>query len=150
MLSNIPLLSWLELRYLLLSLILIPLTRLSINRWGLQRVHLWLWRHIPQHSAKNPALTEKKLIRLCRVMTKGANLSFIHTTCLHRSLTICWLLQRRGIGCELHIGVTRQNGIFAAHAWVEKDGTVLNDKRDKVLKFVEFDQPLTPKMFDTQ
>ena len=45
--------------------------------------------------------------------------------CLPRSLAIFVLLRRRGVPARLHIGVKRFP--FAAHAWVECLGEVLDD-----------------------
>jgi hypothetical protein len=50
--------------------------------------------------------------------------------CLPRSLMLCWLLRRRGIDSQLHIGVRKGNGKMEAHAWVERNGVILNDQPD--------------------
>jgi hypothetical protein len=47
-------------------------------------------------------------------------------TCLTQALAAYVLLARRGHHSNLRIGVTRdRKGEFVAHAWLEKDGTVL-------------------------
>ena len=46
--------------------------------------------------------------------------------CLQRSATTAVLLKRRGVSAELVIGA--QPVPFKAHAWVEVDGRVVNDK----------------------
>ena len=47
-------------------------------------------------------------------------------TCLTQALAAYVLLGRRGHHSNLRIGVTRDpKGTFVAHAWLEKDGTVL-------------------------
>ena len=46
--------------------------------------------------------------------------------CLQRSAASTWLLRRHGISAELVIGV--QQLPFKAHAWVEVDGSVVNDR----------------------
>lgn len=48
--------------------------------------------------------------------------------CLPRAMTLYVLLRRRGIPATLSIGVKRFP--FAAHAWVECLGEVLDDSRD--------------------
>ena len=66
--------------------------------------------------------------------------------CLVRSLTLGWFLGRRGIPFEVRIGVpggqstigANRNPDFSAHAWVEHDGVVLNDKQDIALDFAPF------------
>src|SRR5437867_5183415 len=42
-------------------------------------------------------------------------------TCLKSALVLWWVLGRRGVPAVLHIGVARQDGQLAAHAWVEHD-----------------------------
>lgn len=47
-------------------------------------------------------------------------------TCLTQALASHVLLGRQGCISNLRIGVTRDaNGVFIAHAWLEKDGVVL-------------------------
>jgi len=53
--------------------------------------------------------------------------------CLQRSAATACLLKSRGIQAEMVIGA--QQMPFKAHAWVEVDGRVVNDK------------PYTPKMY---
>jgi len=67
---------------------------------------------------------------------------FLSTNCLERSLVLCWLLERRGIDAQLRIGARKQTGRFEAHAWVEVDGTVLNDAPKPDLQFTPFDHPI--------
>lgn len=49
--------------------------------------------------------------------------------CLQRSAVLTWLLRRRGIQAQLIIGC--RHTPFYAHAWVEVDGVIVND-REKV------------------
>jgi hypothetical protein len=47
--------------------------------------------------------------------------------CVPRALTLRWLLGRHGLPTELKIGVLRQDGTLAAHAWVERDGRAIGE-----------------------
>jgi Transglutaminase-like superfamily len=47
--------------------------------------------------------------------------------CLDRSMTLWWLLRRRGIAADLRIGARKESGRFEAHAWVELGGEALDD-----------------------
>lgn len=47
--------------------------------------------------------------------------------CLSQSLVMRLLLNRKGISTELKIGLSQSKGVFDAHAWLEKDGMILND-----------------------
>ena len=40
------------------------------------------------------------------------------------------------------IGVRRQDGEFLAHAWVEREGAVLNDRSDVRLHYAAFDRAM--------
>jgi hypothetical protein len=47
-------------------------------------------------------------------------------TCLTQALAAKYLLERSGRSVQLHLGVTKQDGRFMAHAWLECEGeTVL-------------------------
>jgi len=67
--------------------------------------------------------------------------------CLIRSLALAWLLKRRGIPFVIRIGVPSKTALkqgnkpvaFSAHAWVEHDGIVLNDRPDIASRFSAFD-----------
>jgi hypothetical protein len=66
--------------------------------------------------------------------------------CLLRSLALGWFLGRKGIPFEIQIGVPGGNaGVsdgsepdFSAHAWLELDGVVLNDRQDIAAEFSPF------------
>lgn len=47
------------------------------------------------------------------------------TTCLVRAITLQRLLSMNGHGSELKIGVGKEKGQFAAHAWLVRDRRVL-------------------------
>lgn len=54
--------------------------------------------------------------------------------CLYRSLGLSAFLRRNGIGNDLCIGIT--DVPFTSHAWVERDGCVLNDTLEKANEYV--------------
>jgi len=80
---------------------------------------------------------------IARFEDAAARHLFVRTNCLERSLVLCWLLEKRGIGARLCIGARKEEGRFEAHAWVEVDGTVLNDMPMPHLHFAPFEQPMT-------
>ncbi len=49
-------------------------------------------------------------------------------TCLRRSLTLQWLLSRNGLETRLEFGVRRQEGKLQAHAWLEYQGQVIDER----------------------
>lgn len=48
--------------------------------------------------------------------------------CLQRSMTITWMLRRRGKPAAMVMG--NQKAPFKAHAWTEVDGTPVNERRN--------------------
>lgn len=80
--------------------------------------------------------------RTVAVMQMAARHTFGSPNCLPQSL-VCWaLLRRRGIESELRIGTRKVGGEFEAHAWVEYQGQVLNDRSDVRERFATFDQAI--------
>lgn len=53
------------------------------------------------------------------------------TSCLKEALVLSWFLARRGMQTTLRIGVGRQAGAFAAHAWLEQNGRVILGDRGR-------------------
>lgn len=60
--------------------------------------------------------------------------------CLTRSVTLCCLLRRRGLPATLRVGVRKSEGRLEAHAWVELDGVVVNDRDDVARQFPPFER----------
>lgn len=60
-------------------------------------------------------------------------------TCLHRALTLHWLLSQFGISSRLRIGMHRNLSLPSAHAWVEVNGIPLGEKSDLENAFVPFE-----------
>jgi Transglutaminase-like superfamily len=63
---------------------------------------------------------------ICHAVDLAAVLYFRKILCLQRSAATVCLLRRNGFAAQLVIGV--QQLPFAAHAWVELGGHVINDK----------------------
>ena len=55
--------------------------------------------------------------------------------CLQQSLVLHRWMHRDGVETRLQIGVLRDHGTFGAHAWVELDGLILNDRARAVRPF---------------
>ncbi len=62
------------------------------------------------------------------------------TTCLERTLTLWWLLRFRRIDSDIRIGTARSEGGLLAHAWLERNGVVVNDDADAIGQFLPFDR----------
>lgn len=64
--------------------------------------------------------------RICGAVDLACIWYFKEVLCLQRSATTVCLLRRHGVHAQMVIGT--QQMPFKAHAWVEVDGEVVNDK----------------------
>jgi hypothetical protein len=74
---------------------------------------------------KRPARAESAEA-VCRAVDMASIWYWKQVPCLQRSAAATCLLRQRGISAELVIGA--QSLPFRAHAWVEVEGRVVNDK----------------------
>lgn len=111
---------------LLHACVLIPLVRMALGVARFQTVSAGLTRlggRVP--APRTNALSAAR--RVSRVVDMAARHTVWSSSCLHRSTVLWWLLRRQGLGGLLRFGVRRHRGGFEAHAWVEYEGTVLNE-----------------------
>jgi hypothetical protein len=126
-------------RRLVLQLVaLLPAVAAAIRIFGLRRVCRFLSRHpvIGEGAGASDAQGAREAARLvnaiaCRIPGRP--------NCLTRSVTLWWILRRRGTDSALRIGVRTADGRFEAHAWVELDGLVVNDDADIAHRFAPFE-----------
>lgn len=78
-------------------------------------------RRLPSVPSARPPPTADRLAWAVDVTSAALP---VETTCLPRALAAKSLLGRYGYESTLRIGVARDDGGFAAHAWVERDGAV--------------------------
>ena len=91
-----------------------------------------------KHDAPPPTLAQgSEAMRLARAVRRVARHGLVRPPCLTRALALHRLLERRGIrGSTVRIGVRRDHGVFAAHAWVDLGGAVLGDAASNAATFV--------------
>ena len=132
--------------------VLTALAGIAVRRWGLRRVQARLvaltpWRPV----ALDPPEALHAARRLGRVVNGSARRGPWSANCLERSLTLWWLLRRRGLAGDLHIGVRRRPGgppgtsALDFHAWVEYEGVVINDVPNVRERFATFSRPIAPR-----
>ena len=117
----------LQWRYLLASILLLPIIDMSLRWSGHKRTHAMLDRWAKRSSADVAAWPDEAAAQsIARIVSLAGRQSPWPATCLRQALLLCFFLARRGINAELRIGVesTDESG-FAAHAWVEWHGRVL-------------------------
>lgn len=68
--------------------------------------------------------------RLHRLVGWAARLHLLPMTCLVQSLTLRWMLTRRGIASRLKIGASKDLRGFRAHAWLEMDEEKIGESQD--------------------
>ena len=64
--------------------------------------------------------------RLAAIVGRASAHCWPAPSCLTRSLVLCRMLVRRGIGAQLVLGVETRDGRLRAHAWVEHGGRTLH------------------------
>lgn len=135
-----------ERRTFIAAVLLMPVAWLGLKFFGLARMQKLL--------AVKPSST-LAIVRLPEVQALGslvnmaARRSPFPTTCLTRSMLLGWMLARRGVSSELRIGVQLDQGVFAAHAWVEWQGVPVNDQPDVATRFHAFESPVPASAFQT-
>lgn len=107
--------------------------RLSVVTWqlrnlGFSRLH----RRLETVEEVKPPAGSIATARLAYLVDRAADGVPWTTTCLHRSFALAWMLEERGVTAALRLGVGRETSQDALqfHAWVEIDGTVVNDAAD--------------------
>lgn len=121
---------------------MLPLIALSLRLRGFRSTQAFLQRFLSKPndptdvSAFGSANLTARMVRAATRHTLG------RTTCLEESLALWWLLGRQGIGSDLRVGVRKEREKFEAHAWVERDGTALNEPEAKHLHYAAFDAAL--------
>jgi Transglutaminase-like superfamily len=101
--------------YLREAAIMLVLARLSVRFIPAARVFAWATR--PPARINRFAIDEVSWISWA-VETIGAR-PWMNALCLPRALAAHAMLRRRGVASRLCLGVARDGGALAAHAWVE-------------------------------
>lgn len=77
--------------------------------------------------ASATAPSAEALRRLALAIGRAAAHHLWPMTCLPRALALQRMLARRGITAALRIGVRKEAGTFAAHAWIEVGGQAIGE-----------------------
>ena len=96
--------------------ILLLVADLGLRTLPFARLDRWL-----APAVQGPA-DEAAVGRLVWATAAAARHHLYPMRCLPQALCLRRLLGRHGIAAELKIGVARQDGALAAHAWVEREG----------------------------
>ncbi|MBX2857265.1 MAG: lasso peptide biosynthesis B2 protein [Cellvibrionaceae bacterium] len=80
----------------------------------------------------------RQIIRSCELAKKY---HWRDMNCLRRCFVQQQMLQRRNINSQLHIGVKKQRGQLAAHAWLSHQGQIINDSQAVIASYAELHAP---------
>jgi Transglutaminase-like superfamily len=159
-------LSWPEMSFFFLALVLLPATALALKLMGLRRTQALLMRLTPapgtpsesnasQHSPSvaidriatttdNGQRTTDQRRVIANLVRAAASHGPYRANCLKQSLALWWLLRLKGIESALRIGVRKAPAGVEAHAWIECSGRPLNDHEDVLLLYPPFDRAIVP------
>ncbi|MCA9953069.1 MAG: lasso peptide biosynthesis B2 protein, partial [Anaerolineales bacterium] len=132
-------LAWFERWLLLQALFLLALLVVALHLFAFNRVYVLLSRPLPPSLRPNNTYRLKRAQTTAALVQSAVYLLPFPVTCLPHALALWYLLRRQGIAGKLQIGVQKNADEFAAHAWVEYGGVVLNDSADVGQRFIPFD-----------
>lgn len=87
---------------------------------------LALYERVRDYPASRRASLPRATENVCAAVDMACIWYWKEVLCLQRSAATAYLLKRYGIKAQMMIGA--QQMPFKAHAWVEVDGRVVNDK----------------------
>jgi hypothetical protein len=114
---------------------LLPVIALSIKWAGLTRTMRWLRSRIEKAGSRADIVPADYAASAARLVPLMAIYTPIPAVCLAQSVTLWFLLARKGIDSAVRIGVSKDSGGFGAHAWVDMNGKVLLDRPDVADRF---------------
>ena len=129
-------LSWSQRRLFIQAWLLLPLTAAGLRLFGFRRVQAVLQR--PASTVGREDLPAAQAI--ARIVRGASGWTPGHASCLTQSLVLSRLLHRQGLAADLHIGVGKPEGRFAAHAWIEHQGVALAEAQTIHERYAAFDE----------
>lgn len=130
-------------RRLLRAMVTLCLVSRSLRGGGLQRCQDRLRRRFPRRPPLTADAVQQQVTAWEWAVRTAARNVPCRARCLEQSLTLWYLLGRRGVASELRIGVRKaEPQTVEAHAWVEIEGVPINDRADIGREYAAFDGPL--------
>ena len=131
-----------ERRLLVQAALLLPVVAALVRFVGLRRCMSTLARLAPDACVGTGAFAEQTVSGVARMVRAAALHGPYRANCLKQSVTLWWLLRRRGVASDLRIGTRKGAQGLEAHAWVEVCGRALNESPDLYTRYQPFDQPI--------
>lgn len=129
-----------EIGLLVQALVILPLVSLGLDVLGWQHLRRLLERLAGRRQRPLTEQPPDTMRQAARMTDVAAGHKFLRATCLRRSVALWWLLQRQGIDSRVVLGVRKGDRWLQAHAWVECEGVVLNDRPAVRAEFAIFDE----------
>jgi hypothetical protein len=95
----------------------------------------------PRRGTSTVSMHCRRAVAYARWVERAARHTPFSAQCLHRSLALYLWLQHDGIESVVKVGVRKIDDEFKAHAWVELEGTVVNDDARAVASFSLLSRP---------
>ena len=90
---------------------------------------------LPSVKKKNIEEISEFSNQLRQLIVWASYLHIVSMPCLPKSLTLHWMLRRRGIESQIKIGVNKKPQEIFAHAWVEVDGEAVGESEQVIAGF---------------
>lgn len=113
----------------------------AVSRSPLTAVARWATRNVSAAPGGSDDVREM-VYRSEKAVRLAARLHPVEMKCLPRALALAKMLAARGIAIDLKLGVRREDGGIAGHAWVEWNGEVVNESAPVAATYAEFDHSL--------
>lgn len=133
-------LTWQERWLLLQAFAVLPLIAIGLHLMNFQKLRSLLLRFSPVPVSVCGDSALQLATSISRLVQAAASRMPFTISCLVRSTTLWWFLRRQGIPSDMRIGINQQQEGFHAHAWVEINGVVLNDRADIHEQYSAFEQ----------
>ena len=117
------------------SCLLLPLVWIALRPLGFRRTRNLLSLF---GRGKDVISSMDEVRRLSYLVNAAAGNGLRNANCLERSLLLWWTLRRKGVAADIRFGALNVSGSFNAHAWVEWNGVILNDRADIASEFAPF------------
>ncbi len=125
--------------------VLLPLVSFSLRWRGFRATQAALQRFLSNAMPEQDSGSAQARAALTARMVNSADRhGFYYSSCLAKSLTLWWLLERQGITSHLRVGIRKENEKLKAHAWIERDGAVLNEPEEHHRHYAAFDEAFPP------
>jgi hypothetical protein len=135
-------LSWRERVWLVEALVIQQLLPAALRMSSIKRVERLLTAATPRRRPTD-AQARARAAALAPIVAAASRRVWGPNSCLHRSLTLWWLLRWQRIDGRMRFGVRRRNGRFEAHAWVELEDVPVNDQPGVAAEYRPLSEPAT-------